>query len=177
MEGPCGNHDRNVATWQRHINSNPTHVPVMSPELTEKTGYGLQFEADDPALYLTIPGAALNFASIDPLIITWSCQNGGCRVRTISRVLKDGRKLKISYRHETSMYNRPQGLLIFEENQEVPDVCVEVDSFVVSFNVSLYTQSVLDQSLQQDVIGCKSKNQQNGDQKRPHSKSTASNLH
>ena len=40
---------------------------------------------------------------------------------------------------------------ICEPNQNVPNLCIKVGSFDVSFNVSLYTQKVLNRSLK-DVI-------------------------
>mgnify|MGYP007078113710 CR=1 FL=1 len=145
--------------WQRHRNSNPVHVPLLKPGRSKRVGYTLDlFSGDDPVLQLAVPNAELKFTYTDPITITWSCKNGGCRLHAISTVLKDGRKLKISQKEKTLKYD--QTVPIFEQNQEVRDFCVELDSLIVSFNVSRHTQMVLDQSLQQDVIECTVQKQQ-----------------
>ena len=73
-------------------------------------------------------------------------------------VLEDGRQLKISHKSKQSiiMYDR-QMVPICEANQKVPNLCIKVGSFDVSFNVSLYTQKVLRDSLHRDVIGASEK--------------------
>ena len=118
----------------------------------KRTGYGLKlFSADNPVLYLSLPNAELNFTYTDPLTITWSCQKDTWIRDAIRAVLEDGRQLEISQSTQsTIMYDR-QMVPICEPNQNVPNLCIKVGSFDVSFNVSLYTQKVLNRSLK-DVI-------------------------
>ena len=118
----------------------------------KKTGYGLKlFSADNPVLYLSLPNAELTFTYTHPLTITWSCQKDTWIRDAIRAVLEDGRQLEISQSTQsTIMYDR-QMVPICEPNQNVPNLCIKVGSFDVSFNVSLYTQKVLNRSLK-DVI-------------------------
>ena len=130
-------------------------------ETGNTTGYGLQlFSADNPVLYLSLPNAELNFAYKDRLTITWLCQNDAWILNTISAVLEDGRQLEISHKsnQSTIMYDRKM-VPICKKNQKVPNLCVKVGSFDVSFDVSLYTQRVLDESLHRDVIDATEKYQ------------------